>query len=158
MDELFAVDADARRTALSVAARHVRRHERAKPLLDDIHIKIEAAQSIALPSSALSKACQYALTLRRKLTRFLEYPEVELSNSLAENSMRPVARGRKNWMHIGSPQAGPKVAAILSIVESCRRMRISVRDYLAAVLPGLADRPIRCLPDLTPVVWVARRS
>jgi hypothetical protein len=52
-------------------------------------------------------------------------------------------------------QAGPKVAAILSVVESCRRMRISARDYLAAVLPGLADRPIRCLPDLTPVVWVA---
>jgi hypothetical protein len=40
--------------------------------------------------------------------------------------MRPVARGRKNWIHIGSPQAGPKVAAILSLVESCRRLRISV--------------------------------
>ena len=34
-------------------------------------------------------------------------------------------------------------------------MRISARDYLAAVLPGLADHPIRCLPDLTPVAWVA---
>ena len=57
------------------------------------------------PASALSKACQYALTLWRKLTRFLEYPELELSNNLAENSMRPVALGRKNWLHIGSPQA-----------------------------------------------------
>jgi transposase len=158
MDELFAVDADARRKALSVAARHVRRHQRAEPLLDDIHIKIEAAQSIALPSSALSKACQYALTLWRKLTRFLEYPELELSNNLAENSMRPVALGRKNWMHIGSPQAGPKVAAILSIVESCRRLKLPVRDYLAAILPGFADLPIQRLPDLTPVVWVAQHS
>ena len=155
MDELFAVDAEARRKALTTAARHFRRQETARPLLDDIRSKIDAAQSIALPSSALSKACQYALTLWRKLTRFLEYPELELSNNLAENSMRPVALGRKNWLHIGSPQAGPKVAAILSVVESCRRMRISARDYLAAVLPGLADRPIRCLPDLTPVVWVA---
>jgi transposase len=158
MDELFAVDADARRKALSVAARHVRCHQRAEPLLDDIHIKIEAAQSIALPSSALSKACQYALTLWRKLTRFLEYPELELSNNLAENSMRPVALGRKNWMHIGSPQAGPKVAAILSIVESCRRLKLPVRDYLAAILPGFADLPIQRLPDLTPVVWVAQHS
>jgi transposase len=108
VDELFGVDAEARRKALSVAARHVRRHERDKPLLDDIRSKIEAAQSIALPSSALSKACQYALTLWEKLTRFLEYPELELSNNLAENSMRPVALGRKNWIHIGSPQAGPK--------------------------------------------------
>ena len=121
MDELFAVDAEARRKTLTPAARHIRRQETARPLLDDIRSKIEAAQSAALPSSALSKACQYALALWKKLTCFLEYPELELSTNLAENSMRPVALGRKNWLHIGSPQAGPKVAAILSVVESCRQ-------------------------------------
>lgn len=151
MDELFAVDAEARRQSLSVAARHARRQERAGPLLEDIRTKIEAAQSVALPSSALSKACQYALTLWKKLTRFLEYPELELSNNLAENSMRPVALGRRNWIHIGSPQAGPKVAAILSVVESCRRLKVPVRDYLAAILPGLADLAIQRLPHLTPM-------
>jgi len=67
--------------------------------------------------------------------------------------MRPVALGRKNWIHIGSPQAGPKVAAILSVVESCRRLKLPVRDYLAAVLPGLADLPIQRLPELTPTAW-----
>jgi len=158
MDELFAVDAEARHKGLSVAARHVRRQERAKPLLDETRARIEAAQSVALPSSALSKACQYALTLWKKLTRFLEYPELELSNNLAENSMRPVALGRKNWIHIGSPHAGPKVAAILSVVESCRRLKISVRDYFSTILPGLADLPIRRLPDLTPSAWVAQHS
>jgi transposase len=158
MDELFAVDAEARRKALGIAERHVRRQDRAKPLLDGIRGRIEAAQSMALPSSALSKACHYALGLWKKLTRFLEYPELELSTNLAENSMRPVALGRKNWLHIGSPQAGPKVASILSVVESCRRLRISVRDYLAAVLPGLADRLIQRLSDLTPAAWVARHS
>ena len=106
-----------------------------------------------VPSSILSKACQHALTLWKKLTRFLEYPELELSTNLAENSMRPVALGRKNWIHIGSPQAGPKVAAILSVVESCRSLRLPVRDYLAAVLPGFGDLPIRCLQELTPAVW-----
>jgi transposase len=125
-------------------------------LLDDILCKIEAAQSVALASSALSKACQYALTLWRKLARFLEYPEVELSNKLAENSVRPVALGRKNWLHIGSPHAGPKVVAILSVVESCRRLKLRVRDYLAAVLPGLADLAIRRLPDLLPLRGLPR--
>jgi len=158
MDELFAVDAEVRRRVIGLTGRHAVRLERAKPLLDDIRSKIEAAHSVALPSSALSKACQYALTLWRKLTRFLEYPELELSNNFAENSMRPVALGRKNWLHIGSPQAGPRVAAILSVVESCRRLKISVRDYLAAILPGLADLPIRCLPDLTPAAWVTHHS
>ena len=158
MDELFAVDAEARREVIGLTGRHTLRQERAMPLLDDIRHKIEAAQSVALPSSALSKACQYAITLWTKLTRFLEYPELELSTNLAENSMRPVALGRKNWLHIGSPLAGPKVAAILSVVESCRRLQVPVRDYFSAILPGLADLPIRSLPDLTPAVWVARHS
>jgi transposase len=158
MDKLFAFDAEARGRALSVAARHVRRQERAKPLLEEIRGNIEAAQSVASPASVLSKACHYALTLWRKLTRFLEFPELELSNNLAENSMRPVTLGRKNWIHIGSPQAGPKVAAILSVVKSCRRLKLPVRNYLAAVLPGLADLPIQRLPHLTPAAWVAQHS
>ena len=110
--------------------------QQSRPLLDEIRKQIEAARSTALPGGALAKACNYTLTLWQKLTRFLEYPELELSNNLAENSMRPVALGRKNWIHIGSPQAGPKIAAILSVVETCRRLKFPVRDYLAAVLPG----------------------
>ena len=71
--------------------------------------------------------------------------------------MRPVALGRKNWIHVGSPQAGPKVAAILSIVESCRRMKIPVREYLAAVLPGLSDLSIQHVAELTPKAWAAQQ-
>ena len=52
--------------------------------------------------------------------------QLELSNNLAENAMRPVALGRRNWIHIGSEQAGPKVAAIASIVETCRRLDINL--------------------------------
>lgn len=95
----------------------------------------------------------YTLTLWGKLTHFLEYGELELGNNLAENSMRPVALGRKNWIHIGSPQAGPKIAAILSVVESCRRLKVPVRDYLHATLPGLAHLPIQRLPEHTPAAW-----
>jgi transposase len=43
--------------------------------------------------------------------------ELELSNNLAENAMRPIALGRKNWIHLDSKEAGPRVAAIISIVE-----------------------------------------
>jgi transposase len=108
------------------------------------------------PLAPLGKAANYTLALWPKLTRFLEYPELELSNNLAENSMRPVAIGRKNWIHIGSEQAGPKIAAILSVVESCRRLKVSVSSYLASVLPGLADLPIQRLPELTPSVWATQ--
>jgi transposase len=157
IDELFGIDAQAREGNLDHDARHALRLERAKPLVETIRAEVEAARDASLPSSALGKAANYTLTLWRKLTRFLEHPELELSNNLAENSMRPVALGRKNWIHVGSRQAGPKVAAILSIVESCRRMKIPIREYLAGVLPGLADTPVQRLAGLTPAAWAAAR-
>lgn len=70
--------------------------------------------------------------------------------------MRPVALGRKNWLHVGSSQAGPKVAAILSVVESCRRLGVPLKDYFVAVLPGLNRRTLPEVADLTPTRWSAR--
>jgi transposase len=153
IDALFAIDGQARRLQLDHTARQALRREKAPALLAEIQVEITRARAAALPSSALGKACNYTLALWEKLTRFLEYRELELSNNLAENSMRPVALGRKNWIHIGSQQAGPKVAAILSIVETCRRINVPVRDYLATVLPGLANTPVHRLDQLTPTAW-----
>ena len=158
IDELFGIDAVAREEKLDHAARHVLRLESAQPLVAIIKGEVEAARDASLPSSALGKAANYTLLQWRKLTRFLEHAELELSNNLAENSMRPVALGRKNWIHVGSRQAGPKVAAILSIVETCRRLKIPIRSYLAAVLPGIADVSIHRLAELTPTAWAARQS
>lgn len=153
IDGLFAIDAEARMANPDHAARHVLRSKKAPALLEEIKIAVTAVRATSLPASALAKAANYTLALWPKLTRFLEYPELELSNNLAENSMRPLALGRKNWIHIGSQQAGPKVAAILTVVETCRRINVPVRDYLAAVLPGLADTPMHRLAQLTPTAW-----
>jgi hypothetical protein len=63
---------------------------------------------------------------------------------------------RSNWIHIGSEQAGPRVAAIVSVIETCRRLNIPVRDYLCSTLPGLADFPINRISELTPASWLTR--
>jgi transposase len=158
IDDLFAIDAEARDTGMDHAERHVLRGERSRPLIEIIRIKMTAAQLTVLPSGALGKAVAYALSLWHKLTRFLEHPELELSTNVAENSMRPVALGRKNWIHVGSENAGPKVAAILSVVETCRRLSLPVRDYLASVLPGLGNLPIQRVGQYTPAACAASRS
>jgi transposase len=155
MAKLFAIDAQARDQSMNHAARHALRMVHAPLVLTKLKAQIEAASRTALPSSPLGKASSYTLRLWDKLTRFLDYPELELSNNLAENSMRPVAIGRRNWTHIGHEKAGPRVAAILSIVETCRRLKIPVREYLAAILPGLANSSIQRLPELTPTAWAA---
>ncbi|MCC6861355.1 MAG: transposase [Bryobacterales bacterium] len=128
------------------------------PAAGDHSGRVETACGQALTASALGRAANYTLGLWQKLTRFLDYPELELSNNLVENSMRGVAVGCKNWIHVGSPEAGPKVAAILSVVETCRRMGIAVREYLGAVLPGLTDVSIHRIAEFTPAAWAARNQ
>ena len=157
MDQLFRVDRLARERGLTLEARHVLRNEESKPILERIKVSIEAARIGGLPQSARTKACEYTLKLWNRLTRFLDHPELELSNNATENSMRPVAIGRKNWIHVGSEQAGPRVAAIISIVETCRRLQIPVREYLSAVLPGLENFPANRVNELTPAAWFARK-
>ena len=154
--ELASNDAQAREQALSPENRQLLRLEKSKPLLEEIKTQIQAARSGSLPKSVLAKACNYTLTLWTRLTRFLEHPELELSNNLAENSMRPLALGRRNWIHIGSEEAGPRVAAIVSVVETCRRLKIPIRDYLCSTLPGLANFPVNRIAELTPSAWLAR--
>jgi transposase len=157
INELFALDRGAAESGLDIAARHQLRQQEAPALLAAIGVAVEAARRDALPASKLGGAARYSQALWHKLTRFLEHPVLELSNNLAENSMRPLALGRKNWIHLGSPEAAPLIAAILSVVETCRRLDIPLRLYLAAVLPGLADRPLASLPALTPAAWWAAR-
>jgi transposase len=157
IDELFAVDAEARKAGVDEAARHLLRQERSRPLLEIMRAELEAAGRTALPSSALGKAVNYTLSLWQKLTRFLDHPEIELSSNVAENSMRPVVLGRKNWIHVGSEEAAPKVAAILSVFETCRRLKAPVRQYLADVLPRLANTSIQRVGEFTPAAWAAAR-
>ena len=158
INTLFALDAVAREQDLNLEARQALRREKAPAVLHRIKAAVESARASALPGSTLGNACEYALGQWPKLIRFLDYPELELSTNAAENSIRPIAVGRKNWIHLGSPQAGPKVAAILSIFETCRRIKLPVREYLSAVLPGLANTQLQRLPDLTPTAWIGQHS
>ena len=156
MDGLFAIDREAREQNLSLDDRHALRQERAPALLDELHSLLLKMKNRVLPKSAEGKAVSYTLTRWEKLTRFMQYPVIELSTNWAENSMRPISIGRRNWLHIGSKEAGPKIAAIFSIVESCRKLGVPIRQYLADVLPGLGNRSIQSLTELTPAAYAAR--
>jgi hypothetical protein len=158
IDMLFELEADAKAGGLGAAERLELRGQKAQPIVDGLKKRIESARASALPRSALGKACDYALGRWGQLRRFLDYGQIELSNNLAENAIRPVAIGRRNWLHVGSERAGPRVAAILSVVETCRRHNIPIRHYLSSVLPGLGEFPANRVSELTPANWARGRS
>ena len=158
MDALFLVDRHARQQQMNVDERLAMRSEHAATWAAEIHDECVKLRKTTLPKSALGHAITYTLNQWPNLRRCFDYAQVELSNNLAENSMRPIALGRKNWLHVGSAKSGPKVAAILSVVESCRRLGLPVKDYLLAVLPGMARRNLSEVAQLTPARWAAARS
>ena len=157
-DKLFAIDRQALEKDMDHAERDKLRQAQAPAILEQLKAGILALQNKVLPKSTAGKAANYTLSRWNGLTLFLKHPELELSTNISENSMRVVAIGRRNWIHIGSEKAGPKVAAIFSIVESCRRLDVPIRQYLLEVLPGLLNRSIKSVAQLTPAVFAAKRA
>ena len=120
--------------------------------------RVVAIRQQIVPGSTLAKACDYTLNQWSRLEVFLQDGRLEADNNWCEGALRPLVLGRKNWLHIGSEQAGPKVAAIASIVETCRRLDINLRQYLNDVLPKLGDWPITRVAELTPTAWKAAQQ
>ncbi len=155
---LYAVEAHAREKGMSAAERLALRQQKSAPLLDELKKKIIAARQQAMPQSALGKACDYALGQWERLIVYAGHGEVEVCNNLCENSMRGPVLGRKNWLHFGSEDAGPRIAAIMSVIETCRRLGINEREYLNDVLPKIPNWPANRIAELTPMAWQAARS
>ncbi len=91
MDALFLVDRQARQGQLSADERLALRREHADTWATEIHDECLKLRAAVLPKSTLGQAVTYTLNMWPKLRRCFDYAEVELSNNLAENSMRPIA-------------------------------------------------------------------
>ena len=157
MSRLYGIEAQARENKLCAQERLELRQQKSLLLMEELREKLLDIRTRILPSSNLAKACNYALAQWKKLTTFLEHGVVEIDQNLCENGMRPVALGRKNWLHIGCEKVGPKIAAILSIFETCKRLNINIRAYLLDVLPKLGNWTNSKVAQLAPDCWAAAR-
>ncbi|MDE8347524.1 MAG: transposase, partial [Acidocella sp.] len=133
------IERQAREQKLDAAARQQLRQQRSAGEVSALKARLPAIRQAVLPGARLAKACNDALRIRERLEVFLNHGAVEVDAKPAENLMRPVALGRKNWRHIGDEQAGPKIAAILGVLAICSRLGIPAREYLRDVLPRLAE-------------------
>jgi transposase len=155
--DLYQVEAQARQEKMDAAARMALRQQKSIPVMAELKVQIQKLQQKAFPKSALGRACNYALDQWDRLQVYLKDGRIDIDNNKCEQGMRPVALGRKNWMLIGSEAAGPKAAAIMSVIETCRRLGIDVRRYLKDVLPQLAQWPLPQVATLTPLAWLQRQ-
>ena len=156
--QLYAVEKTARERGVSPAGRLELRQTHSVPVMAALKLRLVAIRQQIPPGGKLAQACDYTLGQWSRLEEFLHDGVLEIDNNWCEGAIRPLALGRKNWLHIGSAEAGPKVAAIASIVETCRRLDINLRAYLRDVLPKLGQWPITRVGELTPTAWKAAHA
>lgn len=156
--ELYAVEKEAREGQLSPEARLALRQAKSVPIVAALKTRLVEIRQQIQPGGKLFQACDYALGQWSRWEEYLRDGQVEIDNNWCEGSIRPLALGRKNWLHVGRPEAGPKIAAIASIVETCRRLAINLREYLRDVLPKLGEWPISRVAELTPTAWRAAQA
>lgn len=133
--------------------RYTLRQEKARPIIDAIFTRLEELKPAILPSEPLSKAMIYTLNQRDALTRYLEDGRLKPDNNTAENAIRPLALGRKNWLFTGSELGGRAAALYYSLVQSCKACDVNPWQYFDDVLRRIMSHPMSRLRELLPDQW-----
>lgn len=126
------------------------RQNQAKPRLDALHAWLHESLGTLSAKSQTTKAIRYMLERWGALTRYVDDGRIEIDNNIAEQALRTVALGRKNWLHCGSDTGGERAAAMYSLIGSAKMNGIDPFIYLRHVLTHVADHPINRITDLLP--------
>jgi transposase len=138
---------------LSADARRVVRQTQSVPLLVQVQAERDALARAVLPKSPLGDAVRYLTNQWIALQRFVEDGRLAIDNNRAENQLRVVAVGRKNWLFAGSLAGATRAALLYSLVQSCKLADVPPFDYLKDVLLRVATHPQRLIGQLTPKGW-----
>jgi transposase len=110
------------------------RLENAKPIVENIKLKLNEQQNKAPISSLLGKAIHYLLNQWPKLQNYFKDGRLEFSNNRMERAIKPFATGRKNWLFANSVEVAKAAANVYSLIETCKAHNINPYDWLRAVL------------------------
>jgi hypothetical protein len=111
---------------------------------------VTAAVGSGRLQSGLAAAIRYARWRWDALTRYLDDGQLEISNNAAENQIRPVALGRKNWLFAGSDAGGERAAIFYTIIRTAKLNGIEPEAYLRDVLTRIGGHSINRLAELLP--------
>ncbi|SAL07421.1 transposase IS66 [Caballeronia calidae] len=126
------------------------RQEKSNPLLGVLEMSMREKLATLWPKAPLVEAINYSLNRWDGLTLFCDDGRIEISNVLAENALRCVALGRRNFMFAGSDSGGERAAAMYSLIGSCKLNNINPRAYLEFVLTHIADHQANRIDELLP--------
>ena len=144
------------KAGLSSDGRKAKRRELTRPIMEAMKTWMETEGIKYSPQSLIGKAVSYAYTRWDNMMRCLEDGRLLLDNNLAENAIRPIALGRKNYLFCGNHEAAVNMSVICSLLATCKAHDVNPRDYLKDIIAQMpyhkksADEELR---NLLPHKW-----
>ena len=153
---LYKIEKDLREQRVDHKQRFEVRQQKSKPLLVQIDKWMKSNAVNYPPSTPVAKAIQYSANRWKELQVYITDGKFEIDNNLVENSVRPVALGRKNYLFAGSHKAAENAGMMYSFFTSCKRNDVNPFVWLKDVLERIPEQSILKLDELLPSNWVGR--
>ena len=156
--DLYDIERKIREANLNVEDIHALRQEKSKPLLVDLENWLRENIVTTPPKSSIGMAMAYTLNLWPRLVRYIDDGRLQIDNNLIENSIRPVALGRKNYLFAGSHDAAQQAAVIYSLLITCKLHNIEPFAWLTHTLSSIPKLPADQLHTLLPGRKLPRKN
>ena len=146
--ELYAVEAEIK--GMPAEQRLAERQRKTKPLLSALESRLREKMKTLSRHPELAKAFTYALNQWPALAYYADDGWAGADNNIAENTLRMISLGRKNWLFFGPGHGGERGALLYSLIGTCKLNGVVPESYLRHVLNVIADWPINRVSELLP--------
>lgn len=150
IQKLYAIERKAKEDGLTAKKVAKLRQTEAQPILENLHEWMQQQYGQVAPKSSIGKALAYSMKLWPRLSRYTENGDWFIDNNLVENSIRPVALGRKNYLFAGSHEAAQWAAMMYSFLGSCKLNGVEPLQWLQETLTVIQETKISQLKTLLP--------
>jgi transposase len=150
IQKLYAIERNGKEQHLSFDEIKNLRQAQSVPILQALGKWMKDEYIKAIPKSSISKALGYSIERWEKLSRYTENGILHIDNNPVENSIRPVALGRKNYLFAGSHEAAIRSGMLYSLLGTCKMHDIEPYAWLKNVLQQIADYPVNKVKELLP--------
>lgn len=151
--QLYAIEQTIKDEALTGDGVLQRRSRQAVPILKELKQWMTQEYPNVLPRSPIGTAMAYCLTRWEKLIIYTTDAILNIDNNPVENTIRPVAIGRKNYLFAGSHEAAQRSAMVYSLFATCRLHNINPYDWLKDVLQRMHLYTTNNIAELLPQNW-----
>ena len=158
--KLYAIEKQAKEECLNAIEIEALCRDRAYPILQLFEKWLIDNSTKVLPSSPIGKAINYSYTLLPRLSRYVINGKYNIDNNLAESVIRPLAVGRKNWLHAGSTASATRTAMMYSFICSCKAVNVEPHLWFRYVIDniGLYEQGKIEINELLPCNFDKRKS